>query len=102
MTETINVQAVLNCPLPPNNDAGVENIRGYLVALLAKLWHEQDEFSGKRPFGNSDWSYDLYAALLSAGIVDGSIDSDGYIDEVDEQAADELIRAAIRALGETR
>jgi hypothetical protein len=82
------------------NDSGAPTVRGYLVALLAELWREGEGFSGKRPFGNSSWEYDLYAPLIKAGLVKGKLDEDGYIDEFDDtRQADALIHAAITELG---
>ncbi len=93
-------QQILALPMP-ENDAHAPTIRDYLVALLATLWDEKDGFDGKRPFGNSDWDGDLVIALARAGVVDGAIDEDGYLDGCDDDAAEELIAAAIRALGAT-
>lgn len=80
------------------NDAGAATIKGYLKALLTELWAEGEGFSGKRPFGNSGWEYDLYRALLVAEVVDGELTDDGYIDRVDHKAANELIFQAIKSL----
>lgn len=91
-------QQVLDLPLP-DNDAGATTIRGYLVALLTTLWRENEFFSGKRPFGNGGWEYDLYAPLVKAGWVPGQFDWDGSLNVVDEEAAYRLILAAIDALG---
>jgi hypothetical protein len=66
--------------------------------LLKALWEEGEGFSGKRPLGNSGWEYDLYKPLVKAGIVDGSFDEEGYIDEVDTAAADKIVLEAIEAL----
>jgi hypothetical protein len=94
----INEQ-ILNTPLG-DNDAGAATVRDYLVALLAELWREEEGFSGKRPFGNSDWQYDLYAPLIKAGLIGGTLDEDGYVDlAFDTNEADERIIAAIRSLG---
>lgn len=60
---TVDVQAVLNCPLE-ENDSGADTVKGYLKALLFTLWDEGEGFSGKRPFGNSAWEYDLTDALV--------------------------------------
>lgn len=76
-------------------------IRGYLLALLAKLWEEEDGFSGKRPFGNSGWKYDVYGALVKASVVTGTLDADGYIDTCDHDRADVVILACIHHLGAT-
>lgn len=80
------------------NDSGADTIKGYLIALLDKLWEEEESFSGKRPFGNSGWSFDLYKPLVVAGAVNGKLDSDGYLEDVDSDAANKLIFEAIAAL----
>lgn len=77
------------------NDAGAEDIRDYLANLLLTLWSEREGFSGKRPFGNSGWEYDLYEALVQAGVVAGKLDEDGYLEEVRGDEADDLIRDTI-------
>ncbi|HDR9163632.1 TPA: hypothetical protein QDB28_004036 [Burkholderia vietnamiensis] len=58
------------------------SIREYLHELLKTLWDEGEGFSGKRPFGNSCWEFDLYCALIKAGAVDGRISEEGYLDEI--------------------
>jgi hypothetical protein len=92
-------QRVLALPLPEGNDAEAATIRDYLVALLSTLWREADGFSGKRPFGDSGWQYDVYIALIKAGLIGGSLDEDGYVEHVDHAAGDQLILAAIDELG---
>ena len=67
------------------NDAKAKTVREYLKMLLERLWEEGEGFSGKRPFGNSGWEYDLYAALEEKGVT-----------EQDEQNA--LIFIAIESL----
>lgn len=62
-------------------------IRGYFELLLLELWKEGESFSGKRPFGNSGWEYDLYKPLIKANVIKGKLDSDGYIESVDEKKA---------------
>lgn len=89
---------VLNLPMQ-ENDAEAATVREYLVALLDQLWSRGEGFSGKRPFGNSGWQYDLYLPLIQAGMIQGTIDDDGYIDDVDETAGDRLILEAIAQLG---
>jgi hypothetical protein len=55
---------ILSCPMDPNdNDAGATNVGEYLAALLGALWAEEEEFSGERPLGNSDWQMQVYVAL---------------------------------------
>lgn len=85
------------------NDSGADTVEGYLIALLSAVWDEQEGFSGKRPFGNSGWEYDLYKGLIAAGAVDGKLDGDGFLEEIDaanRKKADQLIKAAIQSMGE--
>jgi hypothetical protein len=90
-------EEVLKLPMDAN-DSGATTIKGYLHALLKKLWQEEEGFSGKRPFGNSGWSSDLHKPLIIAGAVKGRLDPDGYIQECDSKEADRLIFEAIDAL----
>jgi hypothetical protein len=90
---------LLNLPLD-RNDADAATVRDYLIKLLAQVWAEGEGFSGKRPFGNSSWEYELYVPMIRAGLVTGRLDEDGYVDNVDQRAADALVAAAIQALGE--
>jgi len=78
---------------------GMGTVRDYFKTLLTDLWEQAEGFSSKRPFGNSDWQYDLYIPLIQAGYVEGKIDPDMNEDvEVDYYAADALIFEAIAAL----
>lgn len=91
---------ILDTPMAAN-DSHKNTVRGYLKALLSKLWNEGESFSGKRPFGNSGWEHDLYLALVTAGHVKGAIDEDGYLQELsrkEEQKANRLIHDAIWSL----
>lgn len=92
---------VLHCPMD-DNDARATTIGGYLGSLLVELWRANEGFSGKRPFGNSGWQWDVYKALVKNGLAEGTVfDDDGYEELEDftyeaEQAADELIIQAIQ------
>jgi hypothetical protein len=95
-----DVTEVLNARVE-GGEIGTCTVREYLVTLLETLWIEKDEFTGKRPFGNSGWEYDLYGALVAAGIVPGTFDEDGYLYEFlyeDYQRANKLIAEAIISL----
>ena len=72
-------------------------VRKFLVQLLMTLWDEEESFSGKRPFGNSGWKSDLEIALIRAGAVAGTI-VHGFVDDIDYDAFDKAIHAAIKAL----
>lgn len=84
-----------------DNDADAKTIGEYLEKLFLTLWEEKDGFSGKRPFGNSSWEYEIYAALIAAGCIDGEFDEDGYIDSVDYISADDIIRETISGVFES-
>lgn len=84
----------------PDNDADAATVRDYLTALLTTLWREEGDFYGKAPFGNSGWQYDIYLPMIRAGLVPGSVDDDGYVnDDFVAVDADTLILAAIAELG---
>ena len=71
-----------------------QTIREYLHSLLKTLWEEEEGFSGKRPFGNSGWTFDLYIPLIRSGLITGDIE-DGYINTVDEKRGHEIIAKLI-------
>jgi hypothetical protein len=98
VTTEPTAEQLLALPLD-QNDAGAATVRDYLIELLRVLWREEEGFSGKRPFGNSGWVYEVYLPMVRAGFVTGKLDEDGYIEHVDSGAADALIDKAILALG---
>ena len=83
------------------NDVNAKTVGGFLKMLLLRLWEEVDGFSGKRPFGNSDWQYQVYQSLIEAGYDIGCLDEDGYVADVDYTKADKLIMDAISEVFET-
>lgn len=90
-------QQILTLPME-KNDAEASTIGQYLTSLLHTLWVEKSGFSGKRPFGNSSWEFDIYKALIRANAVEGILDEDGYIDDVDSSEANSLIFQVISFL----
>jgi hypothetical protein len=62
---------------------GQITVREYLRSLLSTLWAEKEGFSGKRPFGNSGWDFDLIAGLVKSGHIKGTLDEYGYIEDLD-------------------
>lgn len=95
-------QDILKCPMQQPNDARVKTVGEYLAKLLSTLWREGEGFSGKRPFGNSSWEYEVYEALALAGFIRIEFDEDGYIDymsQEQEDLANELILRTIRMMG---
>lgn len=73
------------------NDADANTVGEYLAKLLQTLWVEGESFSGKRPFGNSGWEYEIYKALVTAKVVKGEIDEYGDLLDADTRSADKII-----------
>lgn len=83
----------------PDTDIGSCTVAQYLHAILRTLWFEKEGFSGKRPFGNSDWTCCMSKAAIRAGFVTGKIDEEhGWLDELDRPAFDKLVEQAIDVL----
>jgi hypothetical protein len=81
----------------PSNDAGASTVGDYLTKLLLEVWKEEEDFDGKRPFGNSGWQHELGGALGDAGLLanwPGSERADAG------ERTNTLVLAAIRALGQ--
>lgn len=104
MVEPLEDGDILDLPMCPN-DVGAETVRDYLRALLLQLWESREDFSSKRPFGNSGWEHELYVSLVLANVVEGTIRETEHGREVecdDEDTAHELITRAIKAMGEKK
>ena len=87
---------ILNLEVDADHSAeGPISIRSYLRDLLATLWEEKEGFSGKRPFGNSLWQYEIYSTLVKNKIVPGRLDELGYVEECDTNQADQIIMDVI-------
>ncbi|BAD58868.1 hypothetical protein [Nocardia farcinica] len=77
---SISGAQVLDIPMRDDNDADASTIRDYLIELLKTVWDEGEEFSGKRPFGNSGWKYELFEALAGAEAIEATFDDDGFLE----------------------
>lgn len=88
---------VLNTPIN-DADSGATTIREYLIALARIMWQHGEGANGKRPFGNSGWQWDVYAALVKADLIEGTFVEDGGLVEADTDKGDELIADALRVL----
>jgi hypothetical protein len=74
---------------------GKQPLRYYLRDQLVALWREGECFSGKRPLGNSGWEFDVYRDLIKSGHIEGKLDEDGYVDELDTRQAEDFIISLI-------
>lgn len=61
-------QQILSLELPSQSDFGPVTIRKALVRLLSLMWDDSENFSGKRPLGNSDWPEQITNAVIEAGL----------------------------------
>ena len=87
----MNNKEILNLRIDNEDFDHHLTIKGYLKLLLTTIWEEGDGFSGKRPFGNSGWEYDLYTPLVKAGVIKSTLDEDGCIESLDIKAANTLV-----------
>ena len=65
-------------------------VANYFLALLQAVWAQGEGFSGKRPFGNSGWEYNLVSAIGVAGgfpTENEGTDEDPDLVLIDEDAA---------------
>jgi hypothetical protein len=72
-------------------------IRTWLQETLLALWREREDFSGKRPLGNSDWDGDVAVELISRGII-STMDSSGGLIGYDWDSLDCFMIDCIKAL----
>lgn len=75
-------------------------IREFFKELLTTLFKEGEGFSGKRPFGNSGWDYDLCVCLVQYEIISGTASEyGGFTDwDYDIKEAEEKILELIKEL----
>lgn len=66
-------------------------LKEYLKLTLLTFIEEGESFSGKRPFGNSDWDWQIYKGLITLDNNLGTLDEDGYIGIVDQRSCDKVI-----------
>ena len=69
--------------------------REYFRELLITLWDQSESFSGKRPFGNGAWQFDIYAVLIKNDAIKGTLDKDGYVDRLNTEEAEDYVRSMI-------
>lgn len=89
------------------NDADAETVGEYLKKLFIKVWREEQEYNGKRPFGNSGWQHDVYVALANAGLIkaDRTVyfagTEDEYVDvDVDRDESDQADMMIVDAIAD--
>lgn len=86
---------VLDLKMESGEYAPGVTLRDFFYNLITALWDQAECFSGKRPFGNSGWKYDVYAVLIKNGAIPGSLDADGFVEQVDTDTADLFVTQVI-------
>ena len=76
-------QEILDLKFYSNDFESEMTVSDFLRELFLILLLERESFNSKRPFGNSGWDGDLIKCFIQNGLCLGSIDSDGYIDNYD-------------------
>lgn len=91
-------QQILDLHMP--TDYGTCTIREHLVELVSMVWDKREYFSGKRPWGESDWPWDFYHPMIDAGFLTAELTSVGSetLSKDERRKGDRLIADAIRAL----
>lgn len=87
---------ILNTPIDCEFDEFT--INQYLCELFVTLLIKREKFSGKRPFGESDWENYLLDAMAKGGFIEATFDSEGYVDKItkeEKEKAFELINDVI-------
>lgn len=87
----MNLQEILALPVIRYDLNKEIPLRDYLFALNVKLWQEQEGFNAKRPWGNGGWAFDVYLTLIKHKLINGTLDENGYIDEIDEPEAEAFV-----------
>lgn len=79
--EVYDFQAILELPFFSQDLYKTVTVREFLQTLLSRFVEEREQFSTKRPFGNSDWDSDLIILFIKKHIMKGKIDQYGNIEE---------------------
>lgn len=66
----------------------------YLKHILRHIWNDgalEEGFDGS-------WKYDVYITLVENDIVNGKLDKHGFLDDIDEEKANNLISLLIKSI----
>ena len=74
---------------------GGATMKEFLRDILLDLWDQEEMFDPKRPWGESNWKFDLYIPLVNAGFVDGEPNGK-RLKNFDQGEADRLINWVIK------
>lgn len=87
MIDQNKIPAVLDAKIT-TSDVGTVTVREYFKRLLRTLMDQGEGFSGKRPFGNSGWEYDILPPMVKLKMIPGGLeDGDYYASDYNEYRA---------------
>lgn len=68
----------------------------YLKKLLYKVWKHGTIFDPHKPFGAICWQNEIYAGMITNGIIEGTLDDNEEVSIIDINKADMMILKYIR------
>ncbi len=80
------------------SELGKITLRKYFLRCMKEFWNDGEGFSGKRPFGNSGWQWDIYRGMIVNKWIEGTLDENGYIKEMSDENKKEAHRMIYNAL----
>jgi hypothetical protein len=66
-------------------------IRDYLYKIMHSLWRNPEAFKSVAPFGVYDWQHDFYITLIDNGVVNGALEENGDVLDIDFDEVDTLM-----------
>ena len=73
-------------------------VREFLKKILSTFIIEREQFSSKRPFGNSDWDSDLIKLFIKMRIIKGTVDEYDDIEDFDNKKFNLILQKLIKEL----
>lgn len=70
----------------------------YLAGLLRDLWRQGPRFEAKRPYGDTDWQWQVYEAMAKAQLIDAWWSPEGALERIDRRVADAIIEYGISVM----
>lgn len=83
-----SVNQVLACPMRDGDDSKTTTIGAWLIERFVEAWG----------YGSMTNDGDAVVGLIRAGLIEGTVDDDGYLGEYDQQASERLVSDAIKAM----
>ncbi|MFA6024230.1 MAG: hypothetical protein WC777_03375 [Candidatus Gracilibacteria bacterium] len=100
----MNHKEILDISVKPNEPYNAKEVtlREYLRQLAVAPWTNNPEriFDGKRFNGSGSYDFAVFESLIRAGVLNGKLDEDGYVEELDVEQAKAFVRELISKIFE--